>query len=202
MIDLRHLPNPVPDEKLVFLLRRHPITILVLIIVTLILLTSPFGINWYLQTYRLDILQDPSVLTPVVVIGSIFFLFAWLFLFQYFMDYYLDTWIVTTKRIINIEQTGLFHRTMSESRLYRIQDVTASINGFWATVFNYGHVEIQTAGEKNRFQFEQVSNPNHISKTILELSEIDRREQLDVAVEEFGIGEKLKELKGKSSKLG
>ncbi len=198
MIDLRHLPNPVPDEKLIFLLRRHPITVLPLAIVTLVLLASPFGIDWYVQTYRPDILETPSVLAPAILLGSIFFLFAWLFLFQYFMDYYLDTWIVTTRRIINIEQSGLFHRTMSELRLYRIQDVTAAVNGFWATIFNYGEVEIQTAGEKQRFLFEQVSDPNNISKVIIELSEADRREHLDEAVEEFGLAEKLQKTKEKS----
>jgi uncharacterized membrane protein YdbT with pleckstrin-like domain len=195
MIDLRHLPNPVPDEKLIFLLRRHPITVLPLAIVTLVLLASPFGIEWYVQTYRPDILETPSIMAPAVLLGSIFFLFAWLFLFQYFMDYYLDTWIVTTRRIINIEQSGLFHRTMSELRLYRIQDVTAAVNGFWATIFNYGEVEIQTAGEKQRFLFEQVSDPNNISKVIIELSEADRREHLDEAVEEFGLAEKLQKTK-------
>lgn len=187
MIDLRHLPNPVPDEQLIFLLRRHPITVLPLAITTLILLASPFGLNWYIQNYRPEFLQDQTAFIPFILIGSIFFLFAWLFLFQYFMDYYLDTWIVTTKRIINIEQSGLFHRTMSELRLYRVQDVTASINGFWQTIFNYGQVEIQTAGEKLRFLFEQVGNPNHVSKIILEVAEKERREQLEVAVEEFGM---------------
>ncbi|MBP6945314.1 PH domain-containing protein [Patescibacteria group bacterium] len=198
MIDLRHLPNPVADEKLVFLLRRHPITVLPLAIVTLVLLASPFGINWYVQTYRPDILETPSIMAPAVLLGSTFFLFAWLFLFQYFMDYYLDTWIVTTRRIINIEQSGLFHRTMSELRLYRIQDVTAAVNGFWATIFNYGEVEIQTAGEKQRFLFEQVSDPNNISKVVIELSEADRRDHLDEAVEEFGLAEKSQKAKEKT----
>ncbi len=190
MIDLSHLPNPVPGETLVLLLRRHPIVILPLTIVMLVLLASPLAAGWYIQTFRPELPQDPSTFVPIVLVGSIFFLFAWLFLFQYFMDYYLDAWILTSRRIINIEQSGLFHRTMSELRLYRVQDVTASINGFWATMFNYGDVEVQTAGEKLHFTFEQVSNPNGISKTILELAEIDRREQLDVAVEEFGMGDR------------
>lgn len=187
MIDLAHLPNPIPDERLVFLLRRHFITMLPLAIVTSVLLASPFGVAWYIQMFQPDLPQNQGVFVPFVLVGSIFFLFAWLFLFQYFMDYYLDTWIVTSRRIINIEQSGLFHRTMSELRLFRVQDVTASIHGFWATIFNYGEVEIQTAAEKLRFTFEQVRHPNDVSKTILELSEADRREQLDVAVEEFGM---------------
>lgn len=194
MIDLSHLPNPVPGEKLVFLLRRHPITMLPLAVVTSVLLASPLGVGWYIQNFLPELPQDQTTFLPLVLIGSIFFLFAWLFLFQYFMDYYLDTWIVTSRRIINIEQSGLFHRTMSELRLYRVQDVTASINGLWATMFNYGEVEVQTAGEKLRFTFEQVRHPNDVSKAILELSEIDRREQLDVAVEEFGIADAKKPL--------
>lgn len=190
MIDLLHLPNPVPNERMVFLLRRHPITVLPLVIVTMILLVSPFAISAYTHTFRTELLEDPLTLVPFVIVGSIFFVFAWLFLFQYFLDYYLDTWIVTTKRIINIQQAGLFNRTISELRLYRVQDVTASVEGFWGTLFGYGNVEIQTAGEKLRFLFEQVRKPNDISKQILELSEIDRRDQLDVAVEEFGMPDK------------
>lgn len=192
MIDLRHLPNPVPNEQLIFLLRRHPITVLPLAIITLVLLASPLGAGWYIANYNLELWQDQISFAPWVLLGSTFFLYAWLFLFQHFMDYYLDTWIVTNKRIINIEQSGLFHRTMSELRLYRVQDVTSSIHGFWATLFNYGHVEVQTAGEKIRFTFEQVANPNHISKVVLELVEEDRRTQLDVAVEEFGMPENKK----------
>lgn len=187
MINLERLPNPIPGEKLIFFLRRHPITVLPLVIVTLILLVAPF-VGWeFLQLFRPDIVANDQIMAPIVLIGSAFFLFAWLFLFQHFMDYYLDSWIVTTKRILSIEQRGLFHRTMSELRLYRVQDVTAAIEGFWPTMFNYGEVEIQTAGERRRFLFEQVGSPNHVSKVILELSEVDRREHLDEAVEEFGM---------------
>ncbi len=189
MIDLAHLPNPVPDEKLAFLLRRHPATLLPLAFVTLVLLASPFGVSWYLPTFRPALLQDQSIFLPLVLVGSIFFLCTWLFLFQNFIDYYLDMWIVTSRRIINIEQSGLFHRTISELRLYRVQDVTASINGLWATIFNYGEVEIQTSGEKSRFIFEQVRSSSTVSKTILELAEVDRREHLDVAIEEFRMPE-------------
>ncbi len=187
MIDLRHLPNPIPDERLVFFLRRHPITILPLFLIMMILLAAPFftwGALWLLRPTLLD---NPSFGIPFVLGGSIFFLFAWLFLFQYFMDYYLDMWIVTSRRIINIEQTGLFSRTVSELHLYRVQDVTATINGMVGTLLNYGNVEIQTAGEERHFLFEQVHRPNDIAKSVLELSEVDRKEHLAEAVEDFGM---------------
>ncbi|MFA6429984.1 MAG: PH domain-containing protein [Patescibacteria group bacterium] len=185
MLDLRHLPNEIPGEHVVYFLRRHVITITSLFVSYVFILTAPLAVLWYLATNVPTISDDPR-LFPLVVLGiSLFFLFVWLFLFQALMDYYLDIWVVTTKRILSIEQTGLFNRRVSELRLYRIQDVTATVSGFLHTVFNYGNVEIQTAGEKERFIFEDVPSPNEVAKTILQLVEEDRKEHFDEALEEM-----------------
>ena len=187
MFHLNHLPNAIPGEKCLYCLRRHLLSISSLVICLVILLIAPFGIFQYLQIYKPEILADQAILAVILLGGSMFFLYAWLFLFQNFVDYALDIWIVTNRRILNIEQRGLFGRTVSELRLYRIQDVTATINGFIQTVFDYGDIEIQTAGENQRFIFESVPHPNAITKTILEYAEQDRKEHLDEAVEEFGL---------------
>lgn len=190
MFHLDHLPNPIPDEHLVHFLRRHVITLIPLILGYILLLSAPFFAIWYVNMYQPAILDQPVAGPMIVLGGTAFFLYAWLFLFQAFMDYYLDIWVVTNRRILSIEQTGLFSRTVSELRLYRIQDVTSTITGPLHTVFGYGDVEIQTAGEKTRFTFEDIPQPNAIAKSILELSEIDRREHLDDAVEDFGMPDK------------
>lgn len=179
MLDLHNLPNAIPEEKLVYFLRRHPITLLSVIFGYLLLLASPFLVFGYLGRFQPELLANPSFQAVLIFGGSAFFLFSWLFLFQLFLDYYLDSWIVTTRRIINIEQNGLFGRTVSELRLYRIQDVTATVNGFTKTMFNFGEVEIQTAGEHERFMFEEISQPNEVAKKILELSECDRKDHID-----------------------
>ncbi|MDP3793164.1 MAG: PH domain-containing protein [Candidatus Uhrbacteria bacterium] len=190
MLSLKHLPNAIPDEKVIFALRRHYITLFSLITSMIVLIVAPFLIQQYLVRFQPEILGDPTTVAILVIAGSIFFLFAWLFLFQNYIDYDLDMWIVTTKRILNIEQTGLFSRTISELRLYRIQDVTSSVKGFIHMMFDYGHVEIQTAGEQPRFLFEDIPHPNAVAKAILEYAEIDRREHLDEAVEEFAMVDK------------
>ncbi len=187
MIDLRHLPNAIPDEKVVHVLRRHPITLFSLFLGMAFLLVAPVAV-WFILSYaQPELLSDPVFFTLLLMGGSAFFLYAWLFLFQGFMDYSLDIWIVTTKRVLNIEQTGLFARTVSELRLNRIQDVTSTVNGFLHTLFDYGDMEIQTAGEKVRFVFEEIPHPTRVSKSVLELTEINRRESLGEAVEEFGV---------------
>jgi uncharacterized membrane protein YdbT with pleckstrin-like domain len=190
MFDIKHLPNPIPDEHLVYFLRRHPITLFSLLLSYVVILGIPAFVYWYLRTFQTALLDDPMILTLIVLAGSIVFLFAWLILYQQFLDYYLDLWIVTTKRILSIEQNGLFSRKVSELRLYRIQDVTATVSGVLHTLFDFGDVEIQTAGEKVHFTFEQVPHPNQIAKAILEYSETDRREHIDEAVEEFAMPDK------------
>lgn len=186
MFDLHHLPNPIPGEKIVHFLRRHPINLFSVLLGYVILFFTPTFGFLYLWTYEPSVLADPALMPIIVLIGSLFFLFGWLILFQMFMDYYLDVWIVTTRRIISIEQTGLFSRVVSELRLYRVQDVTATINGFLHTLLNYGYLEIQTAGEKTHFVFEEIPHPMDVSKSILELAEEDRRKHLDEAMEEAG----------------
>ncbi|HVM90940.1 MAG TPA: PH domain-containing protein [Verrucomicrobiae bacterium] len=187
MISLNRLPNAVADEQVVHVLRSHPITLWWLFGGIAFVVLAPLAVWTVLPSVAPELLADQPSQALIMLGGSIFCLFIWLFLFQSFLDYLLDIWIVTNKRILNIEQTGLFSRTVSELRLYRIQDVTSHVNGFIATVFDYGNVEIQTAGEKEHFVFENIPHPTRISKTILDLSELDRKQHLDEAVEEFGM---------------
>ena len=52
------------------------------------------------------------------------------------VDYYLDVWIITDRRVVNVEQKGLFVRQVSELRYQKIQDVTTEVEGFFPTLLN------------------------------------------------------------------
>lgn len=93
------------------------------------------------------------------------------FVFTTWTETYLDVWTVTTYRIINREQNGLFNRSVSQLDLSKIQDITAEQKGFFATLFHYGNVYVQSAGEKERFIFEQIPQPYRIAKIIQHLNE-------------------------------
>jgi len=185
MLDLKKLPNLTADEKIVHVLRRHPLTLAALVVGYVVLLAMPVIGWWALKNYAPGILIHPYWFPLIVLVSSFVFLFIWLFLFQSFMDYHLDIWVVTTQRIMNIKQLGLFSRRVSELRLYRIQDVTATVTGVFHTLFDYGDVEIQTAGEQERFNVEDIPRPNDVTKSILGLAETERRKNLETAVEEF-----------------
>ena len=172
---LDRLPNQRPDERVVLFLRRHWFAILSIATAFTLLTSVPLLLGWFFW----DTVQgwtEQEVLGPIIVIiGSIYFLSVWLFAFLEFTDYYLDTWIITSERIINIEQQGLFNRTASELDLASVQDTTAEIRGIWQTLFTYGNVFVQTGGEKARFHFKNIDNPEHVKELINALVEEDKQ---------------------------
>ena len=189
MLDLHHLPGSDLQEKTILVYRRHLITLLPLLITAIVLVALPPGAYTAINYFRPDIFAEQPNFVLFLLGASVFFIVGWLFLYQSFIDYWLDAFILSDKRILDIDQKGLFNRTVSELRLYRIQDVTAEIKGMLHTFLDYGEITVQTAGEQERFHFKDIPHPNTVAKQILEWSELDRKEHLEDAVEDFGMAD-------------
>ncbi|PJE59591.1 MAG: hypothetical protein COU85_02845 [Candidatus Portnoybacteria bacterium CG10_big_fil_rev_8_21_14_0_10_44_7] len=156
------------DEKIVLRCRRHWYFLFL-------------GIGRYFLSalaplffYAALVIFTPSLITAFFnQLWGIFFLF-WFgltcFFLRFWLDYYLDLWVVTTKRIFDIEQRGLFSRDVSIFNLANVQDVSVDVHGALATFLNFGEVQVQTAGEARAFIFHQVPNPYRVQKTIINLS--------------------------------
>jgi hypothetical protein len=169
MINLQHLPNARPGEKIQVFLRRHWSTPLEIIFYGGLLYAIPAIGAWYFWDNLLEYLTD-QYLGPIIILAtSAYVMTIWLFTFLEFTDYYLDVWIVTNERIINIEQKGLFTRVASELHLSSIEDATSEVKGMFRTFLDFGNVFIQTAGEKTRFVFKNVPHPERVKETIIEL---------------------------------
>lgn len=164
----RHIPNREKDEKLILFLRRHWIILIAKWLVVLVIALVPLVIYFFLSYFEPEILKKYVYYAFLFLLSSLYYLFTLLFFLNAFIDYYLDVWIVTDRRIINIEQRGLFNREIAEHTLERIQDVTAIQKGFWQTLFSYGDVHVQTAGEIQRFVFRQVNDPFNVVRIINE----------------------------------
>ncbi|MAF14045.1 MAG: hypothetical protein CMI53_04110 [Parcubacteria group bacterium] len=170
-----HIPHHLKGEKIIILLRRHPFIILIKIIFWAFVAILP-PIFYLILGDELAKIFSNELLSPLVVLfTSLCYLYIWLFAFHSFVDYYLDVWIVTTERIINIEQKGLFARTVSEQKIYRIQDVTSELKGFFSTLLDFGTVYIQTAAEKERFIFKQVPAPYKVARKITKIVEKNKK---------------------------
>ncbi len=167
-------PGQHKNEKVILFLRRHwfvLVTRLLAVIASIIALAVVYflflglNVNFKEGPYYNLLLFGESLAT----------LFIWNFFFILWLDYYLDAWIVTDERIINIEQRGFFTRNISELKLTKIQDVTSEIIGVIPTVLDYGNIYVQTAGEKERFVFYEIPQPNQVKNAIIRLQERERK---------------------------
>ncbi|NCO10777.1 PH domain-containing protein [Candidatus Saccharibacteria bacterium] len=64
--------------------------------------------------------------------------------FYHFMMWYFTVYIVTTERIRQVTQRGLFGKDVVELRLSKIQNISYNIPGFSGEVFGFGTIVIQT----------------------------------------------------------
>ena len=175
MLSKYRLPAQQPGEEIVKIIRPALFILLKKVVTFLVLNILP------LLLFFLAIINYPGLLTgqlswPLLILGaSVYYLSMWLLFFFSFIDYYLDTWIVTNRRIIDIELKGLFFHTVSEQELVKVQDITSEIKGFFPTIFSYGDVYMQTAGEVERFHFKQVPHPDVIRDMIIKLADENKK---------------------------
>ncbi|MDO8530067.1 MAG: PH domain-containing protein [bacterium] len=155
------------NEKIILIQRKHWFVIVaeglplfliacipLAVIITLITL-FPITINILLQYWEFTIFYSFGWLMLV-----------WMLFFIAWTNYYLDTLLVTTKRIIDIEQIGLFTRDIAELRLESIQDIKVEVVGLIHSFFKMGNLNIQTAGQNKEVSFKNIPNAYEVKNTI------------------------------------
>ncbi|KKT41814.1 MAG: hypothetical protein UW30_C0004G0013 [Candidatus Giovannonibacteria bacterium GW2011_GWA2_44_13b] len=158
------------NEKILMVLHRHWIVVVGKFVASVFLAVLPIlAIPLILAS---SIIIIPESAGPIILFLSVIYLMILiLLLFVFWIDYYLDMWIITSERIMDIEQTGLFHRQISEFMLDKVQDITVEIPDMVATFLKYGNLVIQTAGEKS-FEIKQIHNVYEAKNTILDAAKI------------------------------
>jgi uncharacterized membrane protein YdbT with pleckstrin-like domain len=110
--------------------------------------------------------QQPLTSKPASAPEPIALLFFVLFIATYI--YRQSMLLVTDMNLVQILQKGLFVRKVSRLSMSNVEDVTAEQKGILPTIFNYGTLTVQTAGEMENFVFPYCPNPNKYADRILD----------------------------------
>ncbi len=113
-------------------------------------------------------LHGPTVNAVASLFGLFAVAFALIFIVLVTRIYKYNQLIVSDKNVTQVLQIGLFSRKVSELSMANVEDVTAEQHGIFPTIFNYGTLKIETAGEQNNFIFIYCPNPNAYAKAILD----------------------------------
>src|SRR3989338_5121724 len=121
------------NEKLVRIFRKHIFPFMTqLASLILIALLPPVAYSFLKSFVSFTVSAQSASL--LFFAYFIFLTILWNIAFIFWTDYYLDMWILTDKRLIDVEQKGLFAREVSSLRLDRIQDIKMEVSGFIPTL--------------------------------------------------------------------
>lgn len=162
-----HFKGQKENEKILLVLHRHWFDIASQFLMILLMLAVFVG-SYTFSSIFYNLTDNPAFAKELVAfLRNLFFMLIWITFFVIWIDYYLDVWIVTDRRIVNIEQKGLFARVTSELEMDKIQDVTTEVQGLIHTFLNYGDLFVQTAAEKERFIFHNIPDPYSVKDLLM-----------------------------------
>jgi uncharacterized membrane protein YdbT with pleckstrin-like domain len=165
-----HFETQEKNETVLYLMRRHWVTNLgwlslgtIMLLLPLVLVVSG---DYLTKELGIEVSANYQIAAFLI-----WYLFSFGFLLENFLTWYFNVYIVTDKRLVDVDFFGLFYKQISECQLEKIQDVTHRMGGVAQIMFHYGDVLIQTAGVNDYFEFEVVPNPGFVQKKIIELIE-------------------------------
>ena len=175
-------PSQQPDEKILLVVREHWFRLVFKLVIILVLSLLPVIFKMLLVgTDIFNRSQTADAIAQTVI--SVYYLALLVALFIVFVLYYLNIHIVSEERVVDIDQVGLLFHQVSELNVEKIEDVTSQTAGFIGNLLNYGTVFVQTAGTIERFEFNNVPNPEKVASVILELYERREKSPREVVVE-------------------
>lgn len=160
--------NQEKDEIIVLLVRKHFITNLSWIVLTILLALLPPLVLFFASQTELFL----EISTSYLLVLLLFFYFV---LFGIagvnFITWFYHVGIVTQKRVVDIDITYVTNKNVATTEVRDIVDVEYSQRGFLHSFFNFGHVHMQTEGIKANFEFTSIPNPALVADIINDLKE-------------------------------
>jgi len=166
-------PDPVakdlvePGEKTLDIVHRHPIGLIIIYIEALIGVIALAALLIFVAP---DATKNLSAESNRLLIAGVVFAVAILILFLFVATYVYrqSRLVINDKSLVQVLQKSLFFRDVSRLSFSNVEDVTAQQRGILSTIFNFGTLEVQTAGEMDNFLFPTCPNPNKYAHEILE----------------------------------
>lgn len=162
------------EEVVELFLRQHPVVNVFWILTTLILILAPVFI-FPVFSKALPL----AVPARYLMVGIAFWYLATFgYALANFLYWFFNIYIVTNERLVDIDFLYLLYKRFSEAELSKIQDISFTSGGILAAIFDYGNVNIETAGEQPNLIFEKIPHPEKVVETIRSLTENEEKETI------------------------
>lgn len=150
--------SQMTNEEVMLLVRAHPVTQLPWILNGFFLFILLILLNFIFSSY----LSTSQIL--YINVSSVVFILSY-YWFK-FLSYFFNAGLLTQQRIIDIDFHAVIYKEVTEAQIKNVEDITAKSGGYFASLFNYGNVYVQTAGAHVNIEFDNAPRPADIVKII------------------------------------
>ncbi len=158
------------EERVVLFLRQHPVVLLGPTLLVALLALSPILLFPFL--FRFLTLPIDVPIQYVVVGTAFWYVVTFGFALMSFLRWFFNIYVVTDKRIVDIDFIHLLYKEFAEARLDKIQDISYKSSGIFSVFFDFGDAFVQTAGgDMPNIEFLAVPHPAKVVEAISELLE-------------------------------
>lgn len=163
------VPGSIDEDKIVLFVRRHWVSFLGQFLLSFFMLIVPAVLFAAVYFTHPNFYQ--GIVRNFLVLGlSVYYLIAITVAFIAWISFYYDIYIICQDTIIDVVQEGFWGRKVSQLTLLRVQDVSSNTQGFLPTIFGYGDVLVETAGEQSQnFLLKAISSPQEVAAKIMGL---------------------------------
>lgn len=158
----RQFPGQHEDEQVVAVVRQYPVVLRIPLIIGLVIILVGM-VPWALASNYVYSLVAPSATFMWICFAVL--AFYWL---RCWAGWYYSVYVLTTGRLIVIQQKGFFNRLVSELALNNVQNVNYHINGFNAALFGFGDILVQTLSGSGNLDLKLVHHPAVFQQQILD----------------------------------
>lgn len=92
-------------------------------------------------------------------------------LFDKYVSWYFDAWILTNVGIIDLDREGFFDFTSTRLDYHLIEGVSYTVKGVLQTVFNYGDMTVDKLGTKTSVTLMDAANPKALERKLIAYQE-------------------------------
>lgn len=157
------------NETKICEIAKHPFGIFVVYLQAFVGLIIAIGLTYFLLPSVIE--NTDTAFLYANLFAALALAFAVVLVVLSAIIYRQNRLIVTDRNITQILQYGLFNRKVSQLNLVNVEDVTSTQNGIIATLFGFGELKIETAGEQANFHYTYCPNPGYFAKIILNARE-------------------------------
>lgn len=156
------------DEEIIAILHHHPTTYAKQIAITAILILGAF----FLMFYFFSLGELGVALFCALLLTGIFYGL------REFFIWYNNSAVITSQRLVDIDQSGFFHCSVSDVSYEKIMDISYSVRGVWQTIFHIGNIKVQASGVT--ILLRNIQQPGKVNQLLSDLIKEQTGKQIEV----------------------